>query len=114
MGSSTRQMRSKRGATAKKVKYVETTEDEEETSADDDDDESSVSRKVTESKTSKGKGAPAVNISKKKGRKLVPNKDDSTDAESARISIIRNSSATIQHSSPLGSSDWRSSFAIDY
>ncbi len=106
-------MRSKRNA-ASKVKYVETTEEEEDSSTDDDEDGSSVNQKVTASKASKGKRAPVGNTTKKirKG-KGVANKDDAIDAEPVRMSIIRNSSA-IQHSSPLGSSDWRSYSVIDY
>jgi len=102
----TRPMRSKRAATSK-AKYDETTDNEDDSSVDDD---SSVSHKITASKKSKGKGAPVNNS--KKVRK-VAKKDDVSEAEPARISIIRNITSMGQ-SSPLGNSDWRSSFVIDY
>jgi len=106
-------MRAKRGTTSK-VKYAETTEDEGESSSgrsDDDDDVSSVGHKVAISKKSKGKGAP---VNGKKKIQKVAMKDDVSKDEPARISIIRNSSSIAHSSSPLGNSDWRSSFAIDY
>ena len=110
-------MRSKRSTTSKPKKYAEDSDDDQGNSVADDD--SSVSHKVTASKNAKGKTFPASKTAKgkiapvNKKAKKEATKDDDSIVETGRISFNRNQNGML-HTSPFGSSDWRTSFAKDY